>query len=357
MNRVGDMGLSIGFFIMFALFGSLNYASVFSIVPFMNETTITIIALLLLSGAMAKSAQIPLHSWLPGSMEGSGYNLLKFNKILIFLIFNFLFFYLIYYLIFNNLFIYFVENNNYYSLEFYLMSTLPIILNRDGKGRTISIKKPLIALPSNLKEAIVGELLGDGHLRFTKKDKNGKPKLNCNALYAMTLKHYDHAFYLWSNIFSSICTSTPIRPWPNPKTGKIPTQYAFNSRCLPALTELHAQWYVWSEELNKFVRIVPLNIKELLTPLGLAHWIMGDGYWSAGTLYLCTDNFTSKEVDLLINTLDINFNLIAGKNKRIKDNKEICWRIRLSQDSNNIKILKSLVKPHLIKSMLYKIGE
>jgi NADH-ubiquinone oxidoreductase chain 5 len=62
MNRVGDMGLSIGFFAMFALFGSLNYTTVFSITPFMNETAITIIALLLLSGAMAKSAQIPLHS-------------------------------------------------------------------------------------------------------------------------------------------------------------------------------------------------------------------------------------------------------------------------------------------------------
>jgi NADH-ubiquinone oxidoreductase chain 5 len=36
----------------------------------MNETAITIIGLLLLIGAMAKSAQIPLHSWLPGSMEG-----------------------------------------------------------------------------------------------------------------------------------------------------------------------------------------------------------------------------------------------------------------------------------------------
>jgi len=70
MNRVGDMGLSIGFFAMFALFGSLNYATVFSLSPFMNETAITIIALLLLTGAMAKSAQIPLHSWLPGSMEG-----------------------------------------------------------------------------------------------------------------------------------------------------------------------------------------------------------------------------------------------------------------------------------------------
>jgi NADH-ubiquinone oxidoreductase chain 5 len=57
-----DMGLSIGFFAIFALFGSLNYATIFSLSPFMNETAITIIAILLLSGAMAKSSQIPLHS-------------------------------------------------------------------------------------------------------------------------------------------------------------------------------------------------------------------------------------------------------------------------------------------------------
>ena len=69
MNRQGDMLLSIGFFAIFALFGTLNYSSVFSLVPYMNETAITIIALLLFGGACAKSAQIPLHSWLPGSME------------------------------------------------------------------------------------------------------------------------------------------------------------------------------------------------------------------------------------------------------------------------------------------------
>jgi formate hydrogenlyase subunit 3/multisubunit Na+/H+ antiporter MnhD subunit len=137
-----DMGLSIGFFAIFALFGSLNYATIFSIAPFMNETAITIIGLLLLFGAMAKSAQIPLHSWLPGSMEGSLYNLIIFNKILKLIFLIFLLYYLIYLLILNNLFIYFLENSNYYySLEFYLMSTLPISSNRDGKGRFISIKK------------------------------------------------------------------------------------------------------------------------------------------------------------------------------------------------------------------------
>ena len=45
MNRGGDMLMSIGFFAIFALFGSLNYATVFSLVPYMNETAITLIAL------------------------------------------------------------------------------------------------------------------------------------------------------------------------------------------------------------------------------------------------------------------------------------------------------------------------
>jgi len=69
MNRVGDMGLSIGFFALFALFGSLDYSTLFSLAPFMNETAITLISLLIFMGAMAKSAQLGLHSWLPGSME------------------------------------------------------------------------------------------------------------------------------------------------------------------------------------------------------------------------------------------------------------------------------------------------
>jgi len=69
MNRGGDMLMSIGFFAVFSIFGSLNYSEVFSLVPYLNEVAITIIALLLLGGALAKSANIPLHSWLPGSME------------------------------------------------------------------------------------------------------------------------------------------------------------------------------------------------------------------------------------------------------------------------------------------------
>nr|YP_010977159.1 hypothetical protein UYH45_mgp06 [Daedalea dickinsii]WNZ34364.1 hypothetical protein [Daedalea dickinsii] len=136
---------------------------------------------------------------------------------------------------------------------------------------------------------MVGDLLGDGHLRFTHKDKNGTVK--GNAHFAMTLKHYDYAFYLWKEIYSSICTNTPLRTWPNPlKTGKNPSQYAFNSKSLAVLTTLLVNWYEIKN--NKFIKVI--NISDLLTAIGLSHCFMGDGYWdnSSKTVVICTDNFT-----------------------------------------------------------------
>lgn len=70
MNRVGDIILSIGFFVMLWACGNLDYATVLSVAPYLNETTATLIGLLLLGGAMSKSAQLPLQTWLPDRMEG-----------------------------------------------------------------------------------------------------------------------------------------------------------------------------------------------------------------------------------------------------------------------------------------------
>jgi NADH-ubiquinone oxidoreductase chain 5 len=61
-NRVGDMFLSIGFFAMIFMFGTLDFDAIFSLSPYMNGTALTIISLLLLLGAMAKSSQIFLHN-------------------------------------------------------------------------------------------------------------------------------------------------------------------------------------------------------------------------------------------------------------------------------------------------------
>jgi NADH-ubiquinone oxidoreductase chain 5 len=69
-NRVGDCFLTIGMFAILWSFGNIDYATVFSLAPFMNENIVTIIGICLLIGAMAKSSQIGLHVWLPMAMEG-----------------------------------------------------------------------------------------------------------------------------------------------------------------------------------------------------------------------------------------------------------------------------------------------
>nr|QXQ00365.1 NADH dehydrogenase subunit 5 [Tuber umbilicatum] len=69
-NRVGDCFLTIGMFGILWSFGNIDYATVFSLAPFISENIITIIGICLLIGAMAKSSQFGLHVWLPLAMEG-----------------------------------------------------------------------------------------------------------------------------------------------------------------------------------------------------------------------------------------------------------------------------------------------
>nr|YP_009154289.1 NADH dehydrogenase subunit 5 [Pseudogymnoascus pannorum]AKM70299.1 NADH dehydrogenase subunit 5 [Pseudogymnoascus pannorum] len=69
-NRVGDCFFMIGMFAILWSFGNIDYSTVFSLAPFVNENIVTIIGVCLLIGAMAKSSQIGLHVWLPMAMEG-----------------------------------------------------------------------------------------------------------------------------------------------------------------------------------------------------------------------------------------------------------------------------------------------
>ncbi|MDX5152307.1 MAG: NADH-quinone oxidoreductase subunit L, partial [Acidiferrobacterales bacterium] len=81
VNRVGDFGFLLGIAAIYMYFGDLSYSAVFSIAPQYAEKTIpilsgvdwnlmSVICILLFVGAMGKSAQVPLHVWLPDSMEG-----------------------------------------------------------------------------------------------------------------------------------------------------------------------------------------------------------------------------------------------------------------------------------------------
>jgi len=70
MNRIGDLGMLLGVILIFIHFGSIQYSEVFPKATDIDTSTITLITILLFIGAMGKSAQLPLYTWLPDAMAG-----------------------------------------------------------------------------------------------------------------------------------------------------------------------------------------------------------------------------------------------------------------------------------------------
>lgn len=80
VNRIGDFGLALGIFSIYILFNSVEYSTVFALIPIYENDTLnflgfdfhglTLIGFLLFVGAVGKSAQLGLHTWLPDAMEG-----------------------------------------------------------------------------------------------------------------------------------------------------------------------------------------------------------------------------------------------------------------------------------------------
>ena len=80
VNRVGDFGLALGIMAIFSIFKTVNFLAVFAATPFVANTgfiflntsfdALSCIGVLLFIGAVGKSAQLGLHTWLPDAMEG-----------------------------------------------------------------------------------------------------------------------------------------------------------------------------------------------------------------------------------------------------------------------------------------------
>lgn len=118
----------------------------------------------------------------------------------------------------------------------------------------------------------------------------------------------------------------------------------FSTRNLPCLNELYLLFYK-----NK-VKIIPQNIYDLLTPISIAHLILGDGAILNKGLVLCTDSYTLQEVVTLVNVLKIKYDInctIQG----ILNN-----RPRIYNLGESMLKLRTLIKPYILSPMLYKLN-
>jgi hypothetical protein len=148
-------------------------------------------------------------------------------------------------------------------------------------------------------------------------------------------------------LFESYCPSVPriTNPLPDKRTNKVYSSIRFETCALPCFNELFNLFYLDGK------KVIPKNIGDLLSPLGLAYWICDDGYWTGNSVHLCTNSFTMDEINLLISVLTEKFNL---KCTVCVGGGSVGYIIRISAKS--IPHLRTLLTPIMPPMMMYKIG-
>lgn len=151
-------------------------------------------------------------------------------------------------------------------------------------------------------------------------------------------------------IFNPFCSS-PIKlnSYTDKRTNKLYSSLYLRTKRLSLFTEYHNLFYF------NGIKVVLNNIYDLLTPLGLAHWIMQDGSFhkvSKG-IVLCTDSFTKEEVLLLLKVLQEKFNLKCTIQK--VPNKSLNKFI-IYINAKSISVLQELTKSYFNSSILDKLG-
>jgi hypothetical protein len=204
--------------------------------------------------------------------------------------------------------------------------------------RLTNVIKNSCSVSQDLHEVMIGLILGDLCIRKVFRGINARLQFEQGLIHEAYIIHLYELFKDYCNLGLKYSDRKP-----DSRTGKIYSRVIFQTYSLPCFNNIYDLFYVNGEKR------IPLNIGELLTPVGLAYWAMDDGSKHENGFHLNTDSYTLSEVELLIKVLKENFDLNCTSHKRSKDR----YRIYIKVDSMNK--FRSLVTPHFHSSMMYKL--
>jgi hypothetical protein len=201
--------------------------------------------------------------------------------------------------------------------------------------RLSNIELNMFKLPEYQRGIIVGLLLSDGWLSYPSAN-NKFPRFGFEQTFSQSS-------YVWSVywMLSHYCYSLPrfkTKTRNNIQTSSV----TFATRSLPCFVEFFDCFY------HNGKKVIPEHIYHLLTPVSLAHLIMGDGSVVSGGIRISTDSFTVQDVVRLINVLVIKYRLKCTLH--MINNKP-----RIFISSKSMVLWIPIINPYIIPSMKYKL--
>lgn len=201
-------------------------------------------------------------------------------------------------------------------------------------------------LAPHLHQVIIGLLLSDGSIE--RPSKTGAARL-CATLGFTTLPYLMHLYNLFEPYTDSGVTVVQVK---NNSTNKAHDTVRFKTAMVPVFVNYHSMFYTWDKDKERYVKIVPLDIENLMTPVVLAHLIMGDGNLKKGDniIRVYTNSFTKTEVEKLASAITVKLGIVA----KAAHDRNGQYMITISKSQIN-KVM-FLIGPHMHPSMLYKLG-
>ncbi len=194
--------------------------------------------------------------------------------------------------------------------------------------------------PSHQLDVIVGSLLGDARLEC----RSVGARSPITARFRVHHGFKQKAYVLWKyEILKSFVLKEPAEiTWDNPKRELHEVSWYFHTRSLREFGILHRYFYDGK-------KILPKNIFDLLNPRAIAVWYMDDGSYNGNNITLNTQSFPKEEQARIVGFLKEKLGISATIVKEYTH-----WKIAIG--TRYFRKFISVVEPHIIPSMTYKIG-
>lgn len=238
-----------------------------------------------------------------------------------------------------------VENNLYLiaNTSFYVITDYSL----QSKYTRISSLKRIGPHNIDIISIIIGSTLGDTHLE---KRVRG---IGTRVIFEQSNNNVEYLMWFHNYLATrGYCNSQKPKLQKRIRKNNVVTfQYRISSYTFYSFNWLHEMFYR-KEENGNFIKIVPTNISDYLTPLALAIWFMDDGSSTGNTVRIATNSFTYDEILFLCSVLKKKFNISAtvqsgGINK---------GHILYISTKSTLQFV-NLIKPFMIPSMCYKLGK
>ena len=198
-------------------------------------------------------------------------------------------------------------------------------------------------LPQELHSILIGLMLSDGSLY------RSSPTANVRFELSFGEKYKELAFYI-GEMFNAYMIN-PVKLVEIKGKNKVYINYRLKTKTLPVFNSYYDMFYK-STEQNKFVKIVPENIFDLIDPIVLAYLIQGDGNYdkSRNRVRIYTNSYSKQEVENLALAINTRLNIYTGVLLDRKDQ----WILTIG--AKQLNYCREITLNYFHPTMLYRLG-